>query len=119
MWVMRPDGTFDGIGNRADSSSNEGTNANAGGTTWPYSSDIGGSQQNNLRDNIDGTLPFLPIIIEVSSPNHVMGELDGVLWTTGFGNTVEAITKLGQIDYISIPNVMRTAINSWCAIALD
>ena len=120
MWVMRPDGTFDGIGNRSDGSGGtEGSGTNAGGGTWPYSKDTSGTQLDEMIANIDGTLPFLPIIIDVNTPDHIMGELDGVLWTTGFGNSVEAITKIGQIDYISIPNVMRTAIQSWCAIALD
>lgn len=112
MCITRPDGTFDTVGNQAGTTR---------GATWPYMVNIDASSYSlpSVRNNIDGTLPVLPIVISLRNPAHVFGELDGVLYISGFGNSVEAITKIGQIDYISVPNVFRVGINDWCAIALD
>lgn len=119
LWVMMPDGEFASVGNRSDLSTNEGQQAGSN-VTWPYSTNTIGAQLGNLRNNLDGSLPILPVIIRIDSPrSHMWGELDGVYWTTGFGNSVEALTKVGQIDYLSVPNVMRTSINNWCMVALD
>lgn len=126
MWVMLPDGTFAAVGNRSDGNSTAGSNA-GNNVTWPYSYSNNGEQLSenvqvgqSARSNIDGTLPILPVVIRIDSPaKHMWGELDGVYWTTGFGNSVESLTKVGQIDYMSVPNVMRSGINDWSMIALD
>lgn len=118
-WCMLPDGTFRQLGNRIAGTGLEGS-LNGPNVTWPYSTDFSGSQTSIFRDNLDGSLPVLPIIMTFRDPEiHVWGELDGVYWTTGFNNSVEAITTIGQIDHIAIPNVMRTGVNHWALIALD
>lgn len=121
--AMFPNGQFEGIANRYPSSNTaEGGSASGGqGKTWPYALGIdGGLAMDQFRDSIDGSKPLLPIVIECgSSPFHTWGEFDGVYWTTGFGNAAEAIIRDAALDCMVLPNVYRTSLNSFCAVALD
>lgn len=77
-------------------------------------------QPDHLRDCIDGTKPMLPLVL--FRPNglvHCWGEFDGMYWTTGFSNSAEALIRDGTLDHLVVPNVNRSAINSFAAIALD
>jgi hypothetical protein len=122
LQAIQPDGSWKPYGNRGGGSGSEGNSYGSAydhGVTWPYSNDAAGAQNNQLRDNIDGTMPLLPIILIRESPKHIWGEFDGVYWTTGFGNTAEALLRDGAIDVLVFPNIFRTAINSYCGLALD
>lgn len=120
-----PSGTFEGIGNRyASSSSAEGSYNDAIplGTTWPYSiGTYGQAQPTNIRDNLDGSKPLLPVVLNYGrrEPRHVWGEFDGVYFTTGFNQAAEVLIQDGAIDLMTVQNVFRTTLNSYCAIALD
>lgn len=121
--VMLPDGNWMQVVNRHNSaSSSEGASTSSGrGKTWPYAAgDDGNIQPDHLRDCIDGSKPLLPIVVEkMLAPVHAWGEFDGVYWTTGFSNSAEALIRDGAIDHLVFPNVNRSAINSFAAIALD
>lgn len=121
--VMIPSGVFRGVANRSDSGAGtEGSGASATyGKTSPYSTDSTGSQTVAalIRDSIDGTRPFLPLSIFLPSDTHYWGEFDGIAWVSGYGNAAESLTQIGAIDYISFPNVFRSSVNHFAAIALD
>lgn len=121
--AMMPDGSWLQCANRYTSGSASDGAAAAGtrGRTWPYSGGTDGSPlSDHLRDCVDGTKPLLPIMIfKPTAPIHPWGEFDGIYWTTGFANTAESVIVDGAIDHLSFPNVNRSAINAFAAIALD
>lgn len=123
--AIMPDGTWLHFANRAlFGASSEGIGmsiADLTGRVWPYATSNDGSvQPDHLRDCIDGTKPMLPLVL--FRPNglaHCWGEFDGMYWTTGFSNSAEALIRDGTLDHLVVPNVNRSAINSFAAIALD
>lgn len=118
-----PSGIFEGVCNRyAQSSSTDGAAvSNTQSRVWPYALGTDGTiGMEQFRDSIDGSKPLIPLVIECGgSPFHTWGEFDGVYWTTGFGNAAEAIIRDGAIDCMVVPNVYRSSLNHFCAIALD
>jgi hypothetical protein len=79
-----------------------------------------GLQFENVRDCVDGSKPLLPIVIlNPSTARHTWGEFDGIYWTTGFSNSAEAIIQQGAVDHLVVPNVNRSALQSFAALALD
>lgn len=121
---MMPDGNWLQVSNRITNVSSEGTTMTAGdtrGRTWPYAlTENGAFQTEFLRDCIDGTKPMLPVVImRLAGQTHMWGEFDGVYWTTGFANAAEALIRDGALDHLVVPNVNRSSINSFAAIALD
>jgi len=66
-----------------------------------------------------GVWPLLPLILWESTPN-IYGELDGILFTTGFNNSVEnTITDSNGIVYVVLQDVYRTSIGSYVAMRLQ
>lgn len=119
-----PDGNWIQVANRYQSSGVEGqtmSGSDARGRTWPYAgTDTGSVQPTHLRDCIDGTKPMLPVVVmRINGQQHMWGEFDGVYWTTGFSTSAEALILDGAIDHLVVPNVNRSSINSFAAIALD
>lgn len=124
LTVMLPGGDWLQVANRNTGTFPEGSDLPVGdtrGRTWPYSlSPTSSSVPDFLRDCLDGSKPLLPVVIlRHSAPVHTWGEFDGVYWTTGFANSAEALIRDGAIDHLVVPNVSRSAINSFAAIALD
>jgi hypothetical protein len=119
-----PDASWLQISNRLQGTASEGNSMSGSdtrGRTWPYAlSDTGAVQTDHLRDCIDGTKPLLPVVVmRINGQQHMWGEFDGVYWTTGFATSAEALIRDGAIDHLIVPNVNRSSINSFCAIALD
>lgn len=126
MAVIMPDGNWLQIANRyTTGGSAEGggdtPSTTQRGKTWPYShNDNGSVQVDHLRDCVDGTKPMLPVVIfKPTTPTHVWGEFDGVYWTTGFANTAESLIQDGALDHLVVPNVYRSTLNAFAAVALD
>lgn len=125
MSAMMPDGNWLPFANRAQfSTSSEGIGMSAAdltGRVWPYAtSNDGNVQPDHLRDCIDGTKPMLPLVLfRPNGQTHCWGEFDGLYWTTGFSNAAEALIRDGALDHLVVPNVNRSAINSFAAVALD
>ena len=122
MEVMLPSGLWRTIQNRSAATSTDGGTGGTGtGKVWPYTHRDSGD--NNLatllREAVDGTRPILPAVILNGPDSHTWGEFDGIHWTSGFGNSPESLTRVGAIDYISIPNVFRTSAWHYGAVALD
>lgn len=122
--AILPDGNFMQVCNRYSSSGIEGAGDGTGnerGKVWPYAQgDSGSIQPDHLRDSVDGSKPLLPLVIfRPYAPAHVWGEFDGVYWTTGFSNSAEATIRDGAIDCLVFPNINRSGLNSFAALALD
>ena len=74
----------------------------------------------DYRENLDGTYPLSPAIINVTSPfRAVMGTLDGIFWTTGFNNSSETILTVSGVNYVVIQNVFRTTAGEYAAFRLE
>lgn len=123
--VMMPDGNFLQVANRCSFSSTlEGVadiSSSGRGRVWPYAqADTAAVQADHLRDCMDGSKPLLPLVLfRPTAPVHTWGEFDGVYWTTGYSNSAEATIRDGAIDCLVVPNVNRSSIQSFAAIALD
>lgn len=110
----RPNGNYwsdGGLGGQAYGRDN--------GVILPTARDANADPLGLIRTNLDGSLPMLPLVIRSWNPEHMWGEFDGVMFTTGFDNSTESLTRRGQIDWISFPSVFRTGMNFWIAMALD
>lgn len=124
MSALLPGGLWGDFGNRSPSSSNaDGIGAGqATGKVWPWAQNEAGSTMTDwIRNNIDGSAPVLPAVLQwpVDATRHTWGEFDGVYWTSGFNNSAEALLRDGAIDLLVVPNVYRTGVNHFAAIALD
>lgn len=112
--LWRPHGNF-----RSDGSTGGTTGSGDNGVVIPLAYRVDAFQIGTMRTNLDGSLPFLPLVLRNINPNHMWGEFDGVNWTSGFDNSTESITRRGQTDWVSFPSVFRTGVMSWMAMALD
>lgn len=128
MAAMMPGGTWVEFANRESSSNwTEGQAVSAAtmtGKVWPWAQDpTGNNQPNDWRDALDGSKPIIPAVLFYPHTSdagvHTWGEFDGVYWTTGFGATAEALLRDGAIDLLVVPNMARTGLNHFAAIALD
>lgn len=128
MAVMMPGGTWTEFANRTSGSSNTDgqpiATSTRTGKVWPYAQDnVGNNLLIDWRDCLDGSKPVMPAVLFYPHPEdggaHTWGEFDGVSWTTGFGATAEALLRDGAIDLLVVPNMARTGINHFAAIALD
>lgn len=123
MAALMPGGLWGEFGNRNPASgSADGNGAStAYGKVWPWALTENAVQTDTLRNNIDGSAPILPAVLQwpVDAVRHTWGEFDGVYWTSGFNNSAEALLRDGPIDLLVVPNVYRTGVNHFAAIALD
>ncbi len=91
----------------------DGNWANYIGSMWPYNH---GAQ--DVRPNLDGSYPLLPVILSDGLPN-IYGELDGLLWTTGFGASPEDTVTIGNAQYVFGQNVFRANRSNFHAMRLQ
>lgn len=97
-------------------------------SVWPFSCDSADSPSRgfqNIRENLDGTYPLLPIFF--SSDNgtvagddvNIWGEFDGIRATTGHGNAAENTITEGSLTYAVFQETYRNEKDCYCAVALD
>lgn len=73
-----------------------------------------------IRDNIDGTYTLQQGALASTSPYATqLAALDGVFFVTGFSNAAENIITYGGVDHLVVPNVYRSGVHDFCAIALE
>jgi len=99
---------------------------------WPWGlvdfsvSDLAGNTR-ALRDT-NGSYPLLPLVLHDNSGigdatpavvGNVYGELDGVLYISGFDNAVENTLVLGGVTYVVMQDVARTGHTDYVAIRMD
>lgn len=105
--LRRPDGYWRGF--------TRGVVTNYSGMIWPYVDGM-----TDLRANIDGSYPLLPVILfeDNTTTKNIFGELPGIYATTGFGNAVENIITVGRDQYLVVQNVFRTTKTDYFAVKL-
>lgn len=103
--LRRPDGVWTGLTATAVDAYS--------GSVWPYAFSM-----TNLKPNLDGSYPLLPIVLSESTPN-VFGRLDGVWATTGNGNAVENTFTVGRETWLVVQNIFRNTASDFFAVRLD
>ena len=68
--------------------------------------------------SINGEYSILPVVLNDNAAN-VYGELDGIVFVSGFDNAVENTFILGGKDYVVIQDVSRTGFYDYYAMRLD
>jgi hypothetical protein len=91
---------------------------------WPFSSPITNasarSRYRELRENLDGSYPLWPTVINGEDPDlDTYGELDGVFAISGFNNASENLVEIGSDDYLVVQNMHRTERYYYAALKLE
>jgi hypothetical protein len=100
-----------------------------GASVWPFAcegtSGTSGGGFNDIRENLDGSYPLLPIFFASDDAStsgtsvNSWGELDGVRATTGHVNASENTIQDGLLRYVVFQDTYRTLKDCYCALALD
>lgn len=123
--IRMADGSFIGV---------QGFFASAGVTiaglagVWPFACDSSSSGSRgfqDIRENLDGSYPLLPIVFSsdrgtvAGQDVNVWGELDGIRATTGHANSPENTIKDGLLTHVVFQDIYRNEKDYFCALALD
>lgn len=102
LYVRKPEGTWQPFYATTEPS------------VWPYISGFG-----QLRQNLDGSYPLLPVMLCNYSPQDIYGRLGGIHATSGFGTGAEATISEGQLEHLVVQNVFRANPTDYFTLALD
>lgn len=80
------------------------------GSVFPY-----GNGMSNVRPNLDGGMPRIPIMLSDDGPN-LYGELSGVVATTGLTNSAESTLTEVRDVWIVFQNVYRAGNADFLAV---
>lgn len=83
------------------------------GSVWPYANSM-----TDVRPNLDGSYPLLPIVLSDATPN-TYGRFDGVFATTGYGNGAENVLTVGRDSWLVVQNVYRNTKTDFYAVRMD
>jgi len=86
---------------------------------YPYASGYSSTHGRfrELRENIDGSYPAMPLILMGDSPaSDIYGELDGVFATSGFSTASEDTLTIGADTYRIFQNGFRTSRYHYAAL---
>nr|WP_320132331.1 hypothetical protein [uncultured Holophaga sp.] len=81
--------------------------------TWPYMH-YGLAQ--NMRTNLDGSVPLLPIQLNDSSATF--GEPEGMAFLTGYYQSAENTLTVGRTAWLVVPNISRAGVLDYVAYRL-
>jgi hypothetical protein len=102
------------------------TNLQYTNIVWPYCHGMYSPSSYNdfskyLKENMDGSYPIFPTIIMLSSPSlNIMGELQGIFATTGFGGiAAEDTFSLDGFTYVAFPCTFNASRGDWFALKLE
>lgn len=120
-----PDGYFAGLSGytSADPITNGGQCS-----LWPYACDSSTSPNRgfqNIRENLDGSYPLLPIVMSSDRGTiagvevNTWGEFDGIRAVTGHANAAENTITEGPLVYVVFQNTSLNEKDQYCALALD
>jgi hypothetical protein len=90
---------------------------NTAGYVWPNAY-VDQAASYDLRPNLDGGYPLLPVILVDLTPN-VYGELDGVHSTTGFSQGAENTITISGVKYLVLQNIFRNTKADFFAVRLS
>jgi hypothetical protein len=115
-----PDGRFSGL----QACGQDSPATNAGCTpVWPWANNGNGFA--NIRENLDGSYPLIPVILSADNGNptgtyvNCYGEYDGVRATTGHGNAPENTISEGMFTNVVWQDTYRNSKEYFCAFKLD
>lgn len=117
-----PNGAWVEVSNIYSQSGNDSAEGTAAHPAKVYPSALGtnnGSALTYVRENLDGSYALIPCSITCDSPRHAAGELDGIYWVTGFGNTAENVITRDGFAHLCFPNINRLGGADFAAIRLD
>lgn len=81
---------------------------------WSYAN---GYKPTWMAANLDGSYPIFAARLEMASPSaNVAGELDGVYFTTGAGQSSGSTITIGSNTYTVLQNTFRTGTANFAAI---
>lgn len=94
------------------------TSSQAQGYLWPWMASAA-----DIRPNLDNSLALFPVVIaEDYTGNNItvqmQGELDGVLFVSGYNNTAENTVSVGRTQHVVFQNVFRNGRTDYCALKL-
>lgn len=116
----------DGVTNSADFYDVGGTwqplacvNAVTPNALWPWCYQGNNGLLSTIDVNPDGTYTLLPAVLMQQQPgNNLLGEIDGIYWTTGQSLGAEDIITNDGDDYLVVPNIFRSTRSDYCAVKL-
>ena len=104
-----PSGGWAGLNNSAYTSAGPGVIA-----CWPW---VPTTQFQDVRPNLDGSYPLLPIMLTDAAPN-IYGEPDGVMATTGHANAAGNTFTVNFENWLVVQNISRTTKRDYIAVRL-
>lgn len=113
LYVCWVDGTWQRFQNRDNGGSILNLN-----TVWPWAfGDSSNQAPTFMTTNLDGSYPLFAARLEMGSPApQLIGELDGVFFTTGASLSTGSTITVGGQTFLALQNIFRTAINNFAAI---
>lgn len=127
--VMLPDGTWFGLANRPNSSQNSEAfvyGYNSPGSIYPYNNFGDGvmtsSNMTPFRENIGGGYSPVPLQLFQRKPtgnSKWLGQLDGVVQISGFGNGAENTGVIDGVTYTVFQNCYRNSISEFFALKME
>lgn len=115
--MLNPNGTWYSVRNFYE---NQGESWGSGQNyIYPYASgyDDTHNRFRELRDNVDGSYPALPLVLMGDNPStDIYGEIDGAFATSGFSLASEDTITIGADTYDVFQNIFRTTRYHYCAI---
>ncbi|WP_408952095.1 discoidin domain-containing protein [Lysobacter sp. Hz 25] len=112
-----PDNVWRPHANRYQSSNDNGDNETQG-KVYPSAMSTDGARA-WLRENLDGSTPLLPLILQHLNVRHHWGEFDGCAWTTGFNTPSESRINRDSAIWLVFQNTFRTSPDNYFALRMD
>jgi hypothetical protein len=110
LYVNWVDGTWRTVSNR-----DTGGNVQGSFNVFPYV--YSGFAPTWMATNLDGSYPLFAARLEMTTPSvNVVGELDGVFFTTGASLSSSSTITVGSNTYLALQNAFRTGTNNFAAI---
>ncbi len=81
---------------------------------WPFSNQYVDGSHSSVRDT-GGGYPALHLKLWSDSPANHFGELDGVMWVSGFNNVVENTMTVNGDGFVVLRDTWRTGFSDYVA----
>jgi hypothetical protein len=123
--IRFPDGSYNALENY---SAGDVVSSGDACSVWPFACDSPSSGSRgfqNIRENLDGSYPLLPIFFSsdrgaiAGDDTNTWGEFDGIRATTGHANAAENTITEGPLTYVVFQDAFRNEKDCYCALALD
>lgn len=120
-YLYTNDGDWRQVINRAGASQNTGLIGVLPTCSGAFFSSLQWTTLDQVQANFDGSYNLIPFILGTSHQQpsvNTFGELDGMFWVTGTGNSAENIITIDDEDYLVVQNMHRSSWTEYCAVRL-